>query len=203
MRHVPPAGCPILAQQGWDGAISASGIHWCVHAIGSRSDSKSRLFSLHHVQLLSQAAATGAHRRVLYLRKRTGKGSAAIWICSRWLCADAGTCASARRRASDLISRDCAAGAEAENFKDAEATGRCAVLAETILRLQLRNPEKTTEKLRYMHRNPVKRGLVARPEDWPWSSFRHYATGVEGTVEIESMWTARKRELRSFVVSHP
>ena len=67
----------------------------------------------------------------------------------------------------------------------------------------VRNPEKTTEKLRYMHRNPVKRGLVARPEDWPWSSFRHYATGVEGTVEIESMWTARKRELRSSVVSHP
>ena len=55
------------------------------------------------------------------------------------------------------------------------------------------NPEKTTEKLCYMHRNPVKRGLVARPEDWPWSSFRHYATGVEGPVEIESLWTAAKR----------
>ena len=46
----------------------------------------------------------------------------------------------------------------------------------------------------YLHRNPVKRGLCARPEDWPWSSFRHHATGVEGVVEIESMWTARKRE---------
>jgi putative transposase len=54
--------------------------------------------------------------------------------------------------------------------------------------------EKTVEKLRYMHRNPVKRGLVSRPEDWAWSSFRHYATGIEGTVEIESEWTARKRE---------
>jgi putative transposase len=56
---------------------------------------------------------------------------------------------------------------------------------------------KTTEKLRYMHRNPVKRGFVANPEDWPWSSFRHYATGVEGTVEIESEWTARRRELQA------
>ena len=54
---------------------------------------------------------------------------------------------------------------------------------------------KTTEKLRYMHRNPVKRGLVERPEDWPWSSFRHYALGEIGTVEIESEWTARRREL--------
>ena len=55
------------------------------------------------------------------------------------------------------------------------------------------NPEKTTEKLRYMHRNPVTRGLVQNPEDWAWSSYRHYLTGAEGTVEIESFWTATKR----------
>jgi len=36
------------------------------------------------------------------------------------------------------------------------------------------------EKLRYIHRNPVKRGLVARPENWNWSSFRHYLSGEEG-----------------------
>ncbi len=53
---------------------------------------------------------------------------------------------------------------------------------------------KRVEKLRYMHRNPVMRGLVVKPEDWQWSSFRHYATGVEGTVEIESEWTAQRRE---------
>jgi putative transposase len=55
------------------------------------------------------------------------------------------------------------------------------------------NPEKTTEKLRYMHRNPVKRGLVTKPEDWAWSSCRHYKTGCKGLVEIESFWTAAKR----------
>ncbi|HEU5402565.1 MAG TPA: transposase [Terriglobales bacterium] len=53
---------------------------------------------------------------------------------------------------------------------------------------------KRVEKLRYMHRNPVKRGLCANPEDWFWSSFRHCLTGEEGAVEIESDWTARKRE---------
>jgi len=53
---------------------------------------------------------------------------------------------------------------------------------------------KHVEKLRYMHRNPVKRGLVERPEDWTWSSFRHYATGIEGTVEIESDWARWRRE---------
>lgn len=54
--------------------------------------------------------------------------------------------------------------------------------------------KKFVEKLRYIHRNPVKRGLVTRPEDWRWSSFRHYALGEAGVVEIESQWTARKRE---------
>jgi putative transposase len=56
------------------------------------------------------------------------------------------------------------------------------------------NEEKRVEKLRYMHRNPVVRGLVEKPEDWPWSSFRHYATGIEGAVEIESFWTGWQRE---------
>jgi hypothetical protein len=44
-----------------------------------------------------------------------------------------------------------------------------------------------------MHRNPVKRGLVEKPEQWHSSSFMHYATGVEGTVEIESQWTVSRR----------
>ena len=58
------------------------------------------------------------------------------------------------------------------------------------------NPEKSIEKLRYMHRNPVKRGLVKRPQDWLWSSFLHYATGESRVVEIESAWTAAQRGFR-------
>ena len=58
----------------------------------------------------------------------------------------------------------------------------------------VRNHEQFVEKIHYIHQNPVKAGLCNRPEDWPWSSFRHYATGFEGRVEIESEWTARKRE---------
>ena len=52
------------------------------------------------------------------------------------------------------------------------------------------------EKLRYIHRNPVKRGLVEKAEDWKWSSFRHYATGEDCGVEIESEWMARARQLQ-------
>lgn len=52
-------------------------------------------------------------------------------------------------------------------------------------------------KLRYLHRNPVKRGLVRDPGDWKWSSFRHYAFREVGVVEIESEWTGRDRELKA------
>jgi putative transposase len=58
----------------------------------------------------------------------------------------------------------------------------------------VRNERQFVEKLRSIHRNPVKRGLCATAEDWEWSSFRHYATGCAGTVEIESQSTARERE---------
>jgi putative transposase len=53
--------------------------------------------------------------------------------------------------------------------------------------------KKRVEKLRYMHRNPVVRGLVLVPEQWNWSSYRHYAAGERGTVLINE---ARKAELR-------
>lgn len=52
-------------------------------------------------------------------------------------------------------------------------------------------------KLRYLHRNPVKRGLVKEPGDWKWSSFRHYAYREMGVVEIESEWTGRDRETKA------
>src|SRR5271169_956316 len=39
------------------------------------------------------------------------------------------------------------------------------------------------EKLKYIHRNPVTRNLAARPEDWKWSSYRHYAGGEDCGVE--------------------
>jgi len=46
---------------------------------------------------------------------------------------------------------------------------------------------KCAEKLRYIHRNPVKRGLVEAPDQWPWSSFRAYAYGEEGMVGVNDL----------------
>lgn len=58
----------------------------------------------------------------------------------------------------------------------------------------VRNYEQFVEKLHYIHCNPVRKELCERPEDWAWSSFLHHATGRAGRIEIESEWTARKRE---------
>jgi len=57
----------------------------------------------------------------------------------------------------------------------------------------IRDYEDFMQKMRYIHRNPVKRGLCIDPQEWRWSSCRHYATGERGPVEIESKWTSELR----------
>ena len=49
--------------------------------------------------------------------------------------------------------------------------------------------KKRVEKLRYMHRNPVKRGLVESPEQWRWSSYRFYLLDEAGRVGVNVGWS--------------
>jgi putative transposase len=53
---------------------------------------------------------------------------------------------------------------------------------------------KRVEKLRYMHRNPVQRGLVASPELWRWSSFRAYFFSEAGPVAVNK-WDVLKMKI--------
>ncbi len=46
-------------------------------------------------------------------------------------------------------------------------------------------PGKLKEKLNYMHANPVIRGLVEHPKDWPWSSWTFYFDGKNVLVPID------------------
>ena len=39
--------------------------------------------------------------------------------------------------------------------------------------------------------NPVKRGLVDSPEQWRWSSFRHYLYGESGAVVVDEVFAPR------------
>jgi putative transposase len=52
---------------------------------------------------------------------------------------------------------------------------------------------KHVEKLRYIHRNPVRRGLALEPDQWEWSSFRVYAYGEPGLVLVNAPGSARLR----------
>jgi putative transposase len=53
---------------------------------------------------------------------------------------------------------------------------------------------KRIEKLRYMHRNPVKRGLALEPEQWEWSSFRSAYQEI-GRVRI-NLWPKSVLKIR-------
>jgi putative transposase len=48
---------------------------------------------------------------------------------------------------------------------------------------------KIEEKIRYMHYNPVQRGLVQVPERWRWSSARDYILGEAGPVLLNERQT--------------
>jgi len=47
----------------------------------------------------------------------------------------------------------------------------------------LRTVKEYHDTLTYMHLNPVRKGLVQKPEDWPWSSIHSY--GGPGPVRLE------------------
>lgn len=47
------------------------------------------------------------------------------------------------------------------------------------------NEAKVIAKLGYVHANPVRRGLVERPEDWVWSSFRFYEYGDSSLISMD------------------
>jgi putative transposase len=57
---------------------------------------------------------------------------------------------------------------------------------------------KIAEKLHYMHQNPVVRGLVERPEQWDWSSFRAYACEESGSVKVND-WSWWEKKITSGV----
>lgn len=43
-------------------------------------------------------------------------------------------------------------------------------------------------KIDYIHRNPMRRGLVENPEEWPYSSFRQIVLGEQGEGLVCDGW---------------
>jgi REP element-mobilizing transposase RayT len=50
----------------------------------------------------------------------------------------------------------------------------------------LRTVREYNEKVEYIHLNPVRAGLVSRPEDWRWSSVHDYTGSVQRLVATPS-----------------
>lgn len=52
------------------------------------------------------------------------------------------------------------------------------LVSETVLR----------QKIDYIHFNPVKKGLVPNPVDWPYSSARNYAKHPNLLLDVDNEW---------------
>ncbi|WP_237564898.1 REP-associated tyrosine transposase [Blastopirellula marina] len=48
----------------------------------------------------------------------------------------------------------------------------------------LRSTRDVHEKMRYVHENPVRRSLVLRAIDWPWSSCAAWESGADGPIQL-------------------
>lgn len=53
--------------------------------------------------------------------------------------------------------------------------------------------------LRYIHVNPVNAGIVERPQDWPWSSYRQFLGLESGIADIDWPLSLFDKGLPSFV----
>ena len=49
----------------------------------------------------------------------------------------------------------------------------------------LRTVADIYEKIEYVHNNPVRRGLAASAEEWPWSSCRAWQNGGNVPIAID------------------
>jgi len=49
----------------------------------------------------------------------------------------------------------------------------------------VRDEAEFAREVRYIHRNPVERGLVQRPEDWPWTSVRWWMGARQDELECD------------------
>jgi putative transposase len=53
--------------------------------------------------------------------------------------------------------------------------------------MNLWSEKKVLKKLNYVHNNPVRRGLVTHPGDWPWSSWRFYYLEDRSILAMDPM----------------
>jgi len=63
----------------------------------------------------------------------------------------------------------------------------CRVWQRRFYPFGVYSQKKLLEKLTYMHNNPVERGLVKSPGDWPWPSWRAYYLEDASALPIDPL----------------
>ena len=86
-----------------------------------------------------------------------------------------------KQRSARMLRRRRTSSAQSQLWPDGDESG---FWQKRFYDFNVWTERKQKEKLRYIHRNPVTRGLVREPDQWAWSSFRSYAYGERGMVRI-------------------
>src|SRR5579863_7062654 len=172
------------------------------HALGLKALLRHWKSAFHYLELLSTQAAAWQSRapRCGTYRPRTDARS--LSFCRDRIRGHARACTSIDFRTYDWRSYDVAISKIIQAVK-LSVSRRLAISGEFSGRFwqsrfydfNLWGQQKEVEKLKYMHRNPVVRGLVTSPEDWRWSSYRSYAYGEAGLVRIND-WTWWEEKIR-------
>ena len=66
----------------------------------------------------------------------------------------------------------------------ANGNAKYAAWKEQPRALAIWNTKKLHAMIDYIHHNPVRRSLVASPEEWPYSSYRFYEQGEAVALEV-------------------
>lgn len=69
--------------------------------------------------------------------------------------------------------------------KSGRSAGAHKVWSEGVHPETLESERFFLQKLRYLHENPVRKGLVELPEHWKYSSAGFYALGAVGPLELD------------------
>lgn len=69
--------------------------------------------------------------------------------------------------------------------KDYKITSKHQVWQEGFHPKEISTEKELWQKIKYIHMNPVRKGLVEKPEDWKYSSARDYLTDEKGLIDLE------------------
>jgi REP element-mobilizing transposase RayT len=84
--------------------------------------------------------------------------------------------------------KDYAMGTMLSHFmQKAEAKSKLTIWKEQARAEGILSAEVLRQKIDYIHANPVRRGLVVNPGDWPWSSWKAFYHDEQGVLAVDKI----------------